>query len=185
MRKYAGCSVDACESAHYCRSFCHKHYARWVKHGDVSRGHLSAKVRFDRAHIPVAEVGCWVWLKSGVRGYGKFKNELGEAELAHRWSARVLAKLDIAGLQVCHKCDEPSCVNPAHLFVGTLQDNMADMVQKQRQARGERAVQAKLTDVQVRQIRADPRVQREIAKDYGVAESHVSRLKTGKQRLTA
>lgn len=74
------------------------------------------------------------------------------------------------GRFVLHKCDVPSCVNPNHLFLGTNNDNVADMVAKGRQA-------SKLTKRQVLQIRADARSRREIAADYGVTTVCVGSIK--------
>lgn len=85
---------------------------------------------------------------------------------------------------VCHKCDNPSCINPNHLFLGTHKENMNDMVTKNRQSKGEgRTNIAKLTDEQIEKIRKDNRVQNVIAIDYGITQSNVSRIKN-KNRWT-
>ena len=74
--------------------------------------------------------GCWEWTKSNIKGYGVFcinsKNEY-----AHRYSM-ILAGYDLQDFDVLHKCDNPKCVNPDHLFLGTHTDNMRDMVSKGR-----------------------------------------------------
>lgn len=186
-RKYGPqCSVEGCEQVHYCKSFCRLHYLRMVKKGDPLQGRKTALERFMDAHTTLPETGCWIWLKSGLEtGYGRLKNELGKYEPAHRFAFRMFKDENIEGLFVCHRCDTPACVNPAHLFAGTRQDNMDDMVQKRRHTHGETAPRAKLSDEQVRAIRVDPRVQRIIAAEYGIVESHVSRLKRGRQRQTA
>jgi len=89
------------------------------------------------------------------------------------------------GMHVLHKCDVPACVNPDHLFLGTHADNMHDMAVKGRAARiyGRVTYGAlRLTDAQVRAIRADTRRHRVIAEEYGIAYKYVSHLKTGVAR---
>jgi hypothetical protein len=89
---------------------------------------------------------------------------------------------------VLHHCDEPACVNPSHLFVGTDLTNTADKIRKGRQARGpehsrwargEKMHMAKLTEAQVLAIRADNRAQRVIGEQYGITQSHVCLIKKG------
>lgn len=82
--------------------------------------------------------GCWLW-RGGVDkdGYGLVK-VLGESRRAHRVAWILHHRRDIPdGLMVCHSCDTPRCVNPAHLFLGTGQDNVADRQRKHRQAKGD------------------------------------------------
>jgi hypothetical protein len=80
---------------------------------------------------------------------------------------------------VCHRCDVPACVNPDHLFLGTHLDNVRDAISKDRHARGEVNGHAKLTADDVRAIRADRRIQRVVAAEYGVARTVVSRIRSG------
>jgi hypothetical protein len=99
--------------------------------------------------------------------------------MAHRiaWS-RVFGPIP-DGLVVCHRCDNPPCVRPDHLFLGTHQDNDADRDAKGRTANGERIGAAKLTDEQVaeiRRLRDAGLSQTSIAARYGVSQSHVSRI---------
>jgi hypothetical protein len=78
---------------------------------------------------------------------------------------------------VCHHCDNRRCVNVAHLFVATSEDNSRDRHAKGRDARGEGHGCAKLVTAQVHAIRADPRPQRVIAADYGVSHTQVGYIK--------
>ena len=80
---------------------------------------------------------CWLWQGAKLKnGYGVVKHQ-GKQYKAHRASFLVHRGQIKDGLLVCHHCDNPSCVNPAHLFLGTPQDNMTDKVLKGRQSRGE------------------------------------------------
>jgi hypothetical protein len=66
---------------------------------------------------------CWLWTAGTLpAGYGRFAGNL-----AHRYSWRLHVGPIPAGMSILHKCDTPSCVNPRHLFLGTQQDNLADM----------------------------------------------------------
>lgn len=95
---------------------------------------------------------CWPWLgMPSPKGYGTFK--LHKAYRAHRVALCLTGVSIPKGMQVCHRCDNPICCNPAHLFVGTNQDNRNDCVQKGRQQHGERHCCAKLTVEDVRFIR--------------------------------
>lgn len=118
---------------------------------------------------------CWIWIAGlDSRGYGQFWLD-GIDRKAHRISY-ILKNGDIPDdLIVCHHCDNPSCVNPNHLFLGTHQDNATDRDQKGRGASGECSGMSKLTWEQVREIRKRyiPRIvsQPKLAKEYGVTHT--------------
>lgn len=121
---------------------------------------------------------CWLWQASLYpRGYGQFWLD-GAMHGSHRISY-VLANGPIPnGLCVCHACDVRSCVNPRHLFLGTQADNMADKVAKGRTPilRGERNGRAKLTAVQVEEIRLSTASRAELARRYGVTQAAIGKI---------
>lgn len=122
---------------------------------------------------------CWEWL--GVRtarGYGRMR--IGDhLVIAHRISYTIQHGEIPEGLFVCHKCDNPPCCNPAHLFLGTPLENAGDMVRKGRQTRGEKHCRAKLTDEQVIEIRqrwAARPTQQQLADEYGISVTVLNRV---------
>jgi hypothetical protein len=95
---------------------------------------------------------CWNWIGAISCGYGHF-NVNGIIYRSHR-VAWMLAYGEIPpGLHVCHHCDNPPCVRPDHLFLGTMRDNIKDASRKGRIARGEKQGSAKLDSEQVLEIR--------------------------------
>jgi hypothetical protein len=99
-------------------------------------------------------------------------------KLAHRVSFDLFVG-DIGDLDVLHKCDNPECTNPDHLFLGTHADNMRDASQKGRMCRGEARANSKLTESDVYEIKASSKLQKELSKLYGVHQSIISRVKNG------
>jgi len=131
---------------------------------------------------------CWQWIGCvGTRGYGQCYDGRNKPPCrAHRMSWRLkYGNLEDKDL-VLHKCDNPLCVNPEHLFIGTHQDNMKDKVAKGRgnPPVGERHGQAKITEDSVREIKSLYKAkvsQGSLAKRFGVCQQQISRIVTGKR----
>ena len=127
---------------------------------------------------------CWNWIGYLTkRGYGSFKTKFGS--LAHRFSYLYHFGDFDPSLCVCHKCDNPLCVRPDHLFLGTQKSNMDDMVSKNRQqkCKGSGASKAKLTEGHVLYIRLlyQQGYQSKILADvFGVKPSTISNIITRK-----
>ena len=132
-----------------------------------------------RAHYSPNEHGqCWEW-QGALRdkGYGKLYIRR-KAYSAHRVAWVIANNAEIPeGMCVCHSCDNPACVNPDHLWIGTDADNLNDKVSKGRQARGIRVSGAKLNDSDVETIfvlREAGWLHRQIAARFGVGTKHVA-----------
>ncbi len=125
-----------------------------------------------------SKTGCWNWIGSkNTDGYGNFR--VGSKIVgAHRLSYELLVGPIPKDICVLHICDNPSCVNPDHLWLGTHADNSADKVAKNRQEKGEDRKDAKLTEDQILLIRRDNRIHSKIAEEYGIDQSTVSRIRS-------
>jgi hypothetical protein len=129
---------------------------------------------------------CWLWTGQNVRGYGTLYDG-GRTRRANRVAYELFIGEIPEGMLVCHSCDNPSCVNPEHLWLGTCSDNMKDCVNKGRHqaqvnpmwcARGEAIPVSKLTAndvVKIRCLYKDGLTLRTIGKMFSVA--HVTILK--------
>lgn len=130
---------------------------------------------------------CWEWTASCIAfGYGHFLWDK-KLHLSHRISWIIVNGTIPDDLFVLHKCDNPACVNPDHLFLGTKQDNSIDMFSKNRVSRkGENNSRHKLTDIQVAEIRrryaAGGIIQQELANEYGVNQMQISAIVNYKSR---
>jgi hypothetical protein len=135
-----------------------------------------------KSKILISDSGCWVW-QGPKRGkakdgfYGGFK-WMCKNYLAHRISYMVFKEAIPDDKLVCHSCDNPLCVNPEHLFIGTQTDNMRDMSKKMRGTHGEKSYPGKLTVEKVLKIRAmgGTMYNREIAALFNVSTPTITTI---------
>lgn len=124
---------------------------------------------------------CWVWTATLSKGYGRFRND-GRYDRASRIAWYLTYGRIPDNFIVCHHCDNPSCVNPNHLFLGTHKDNAQDKVRKGRAQWGEQATLGKLNREQVFEIRnlyLQGVSQRELARRHGVTSKAIKKILTG------
>jgi len=136
------CSVEGCSLGSRCRGMCNAHYLRFLRYGEPLAG-----VAIQKRNVPIADRfwskvektdGCWLWRGAiDGKGYGNFK--LGKrVEYAHRVAYSIANGWTMSWdgysskTNVCHTCDNPGCVRPDHLFLGTHSDNMRDAEAKGR-----------------------------------------------------
>lgn len=128
---------------------------------------------------------CWLWQKGkDTQGYGMFYAN-NKTYKAHRVMYSLFYGPILEEKCVCHSCDNTSCVNPAHLFLGTIQENNHDRHlkgrSKNRPHRGEQHSMAKLTKADVEQIRNNyQECQKTLATQYGVSVAQISRILNNK-----
>lgn len=135
------CSVTGCETDSAVKGMCHKHHARWFRHGDVNAVGTRWKdplPRFLARADKNGPGGCWVWNgcrstgnKNRAGGYGKMRIN-GRMTTMHKWAYQHFVGPVPDGKVVMHKCDVTYCVNPEHLQLGTLKENSQDMIKKGR-----------------------------------------------------
>lgn len=160
---------------------------RWAK-APPAKDRFWANVKKGKAN------DCWLWIKllDKKMGYGRTKIG-GKAQGSHRKAFEFAVGKIPKGLCVCHKCDNPPCCNPNHLFLGTHKDNMQDAARKGRfkwngiipGLKGEKSPMAKLTEVEVVEIKKMSGTQKFtqtfLAQKYGVGQDEISRIVNGKR----
>lgn len=146
---------------------------------DYSNGNI--KERFENSIEKDPETGCWLWMKSRRKGgYGRMKIN-GKDEVASRVAWILFIGPIPEEIEILHRCDNPPCANPSHLFLGTEKDNKQDSVNKGRHAYGERnGGGGKLTGEDVKTIKEDHRPYKEISMHFGVSLCMIQGIKSGR-----
>ena len=131
---------------------------------------------------------CWSWNRGKTTaGYGSLSTRTGHHVYAHRFMWELVNGPIPAGIEVCHRCDNPPCVNPAHLFLGTHKENMADSAQKGRAIPGRLLTSKKLARfsdddvVLICSLVKSGWTHRRIAAQYGCEHSIITAILTGRR----
>ena len=181
------CTFDGCGKKVLARGLCIGHYYQQNRGEELRplQRQLHGLSEYDR-FMAYANSGapaeCWEWSGSrqtqgGKKWHGQWRNKAGQIELAHRAAWRLLRGEIPTGMFVLHRCDNPACVNPSHLFMGSQSDNARDMWSKRRAnpgtSIGEDHGMSKLTKTDVLAIRASTSSGVDLARQYGITPSTV------------
>lgn len=148
---------------------------------DPKKQNLRTRLDWFRTMIKVSDKGCWDWQgQLGDEGYGVIDITCLTFK-AHRFSFVIFNGREPENY-VCHRCDNPKCVNPDHLFDGTAKDNRRDCVKKNRHAsrKGEKNIKAKLTPQDVLFIRSSTERTIVLAEKFGVCQVNIQLILAGK-----
>ena len=123
--------------------------------------------------------GCWIWSKSvASSGYGQIR--LNYKNLRANRASYMVFKGEIPdGMVIRHTCDNKLCINPDHLILGSCKQNSQDMVERDRQAKGERNGRCKLSEADVQAIKSSTLSYSQLAKQFGISKGHAHRVKNG------
>lgn len=178
------CSIDGCcnDVLVKSRGLCRAHYLRWQRTGSPTGSmRRSVEVRFLEKVDRTGD--CWIWTSwRNGREYGQFWDGC-QRVYAHRWAYENWNGPIPVGMQVCHRCDVPSCVNPAHLFVGSQMDNVRDCIRKGRSkpppiampGHGAKVTPAIATEIRRRYERGGV-TQARLAVEFGVSQPTINRV---------
>lgn len=182
------CSIDGCSNPVSAKGWCVSHYKCNYRNGDpvAFKVKPTLKEKLNSRKVEVSrnyETPCWEYTRRlDTSGYGAITYN-GKQLKVHRASYLEYFGDIPQGFLVCHKCDNPKCFNPEHLFLGTSQDNMDDMVKKGRSAYGENAGRTKLTTDQVKYIlNYDFKFgdKTRLAKEFGITLTSIRYILQGK-----
>lgn len=148
----------------------------------MGRKAIDPVIRFMQKVEKLSNDECWLYVGGKDKdGYGLFQFAVKKTIRAHRYSYEIYKGNIPDGILVCHSCDNPPCVNPKHLFLGTPKQNVEDCVKKDRRCKiresyniGASHPRSKITETQVLEMRSlmkDGASKKDMAKKYGISQS--------------
>ncbi|MEC5149183.1 hypothetical protein RCH22_000984 [Cryobacterium psychrotolerans] len=179
------CTIPDCGKPYEARGMCASHYSHWkyVTPPD-ERSRPTECERFDSKYTVGSQSECWEW-KAGVTedGYGRFNTSGGRRVIASRYALeRAKGAAQQPEFRACHTCDNPPCVNPAHLYWGTEKQNSQDAVVRNRKSHGNSHPTSRLTAANVRSIRtryAAGDFSTVLAREFGVSPASIREATSG------
>jgi hypothetical protein len=187
------CTVENCGKFVKARGMCNNHYTQWIHKFGTQGKRIKNPLKtaepavlkpFFDMRWKLIESGCWQWIgaitkaKPGKEPYGRIVAN-GRPVKAHRLSWTIHRAPITSSQWVLHRCNNSLCVNPEHLYLGTHVENMRDMAES---GRGFWRKRSKLSDDDVRSIRARTESIAVSAQRYGVAKSTIKDIRAGRIR---
>lgn len=178
------CIFKDCGRKVFARQYCQQHYKQFRQGRDLvplqTQHHgLTEYDRFFK-RVCIGDAGnCWEWTgsRNKTHWHGQWRNQEGEIELAHRAAWRLMVGAIPVSTCILHKCDNPICCNPSHLFLGSQSDNARDMWNKHRAkpgtSKGEKHGMSVLTERMVRSIRSSKAKGVDLAKRFNVTPTTI------------
>ena len=182
---YKTCSVEDCVDSSFKKGMCSTHYHRIRRNGYTELKNRTLRTLPERFWCKVDkspnEKGCWVWTAAtDQRGYGKISYQSKSRRATH--IAWFLTFGRFPEKDMLHSCDNPPCVNPAHLRDDSHDVNMREAADRQRLPQGEKRNMAKLKNAEVAEIKtllSEGAVNSELAKRFNVHKETIRRIKVG------